>query len=328
LRAAVPPNGTVVLESTPQGAGGSFYEEWQRANESGYTRHFFPWWYAREYATDNRRAKAEVAGDLTPEERALCDRHKLSLAQIAFRRELRANFRGLAPQEYAEDPMSCFLASGECVFEIEAVERQLAGAVPPLDSRDNGRLQVWYPPRPEAVYVVGVDPAGGGSDGDYACAQVVERGSGLQCAELHGHYTPRELAKRVGELAEEYNRALVAVERNNHGAAVLVYLDEVLQYPNLYCERGQPGWLTTSASRAWALELFASVVAREPGLFSSRRLLQECRSFGRQADGSSSAAPGAHDDCVMAMAIAQAVRLQGSARSRAAEVEFGSIARA
>ena len=45
LRAAVVPGGEIVLESTPNGAGGLFYEEWQRAEETGYTRHFFPWWY-------------------------------------------------------------------------------------------------------------------------------------------------------------------------------------------------------------------------------------------------------------------------------------------
>ena len=39
-------------------------------------------------------------------------------------------------------------------------------------------------------YIIGVDPAGGGCDGDYACAQVIERSTGLQCAELHGHFTP------------------------------------------------------------------------------------------------------------------------------------------
>ena len=38
------PDGEIVLESTPNGAGGLFYEEWQRAEETGYTRHFFPWW--------------------------------------------------------------------------------------------------------------------------------------------------------------------------------------------------------------------------------------------------------------------------------------------
>src|SRR5437868_2142199 len=32
LRAAVPPHGEIVLESTPNGAGGVFYEEWSRAS--------------------------------------------------------------------------------------------------------------------------------------------------------------------------------------------------------------------------------------------------------------------------------------------------------
>ena len=42
LRSAVPEDGEIVLESTPNGAGGIFYEEWQRAEETGYARHFFP----------------------------------------------------------------------------------------------------------------------------------------------------------------------------------------------------------------------------------------------------------------------------------------------
>jgi hypothetical protein len=50
------------------------------------------------------------------------------------------------------------------------------------------------------------------------------------------------------------------------------------------------------------------LLRKEPGLFRSVRFLRECRTFLRQADGSSSAASGAHDDTVMAMAIAQFVR--------------------
>src|SRR5438067_5410222 len=49
LRAAVPAGGEIVLESTPNGASGCFYEEWQRAEESGISRHFFPWWYESQY---------------------------------------------------------------------------------------------------------------------------------------------------------------------------------------------------------------------------------------------------------------------------------------
>ena len=46
-------------------------------------------------------------------------------------------------------------------------------------------------------------------------------GSGVQCAELRGHFPPAALAAHVKVLAQKYNDALVAVERNNHGYAVL-----------------------------------------------------------------------------------------------------------
>ena len=82
----------------------------------------------------------------------------------------------------------------------------------------------YFPPQPGKDYIIGVDPAGGGSEGDYACAQVIDRASGMQCAELRGHLTPAELASRVAILSRDYNMALVAVERNNHGHAVLGHL--------------------------------------------------------------------------------------------------------
>ncbi len=303
LRAAVPPDGVVALESTPLGAGGCFYVEWQRAPESGVTRHFFPWWWEESY----QRPEA-AAGELTAEEKELSERHGLSPAQIAYRREIWSSFRRLAVQEFAEDAVSCFLSYGECVFDQEAVERRRATLPPPAEFRDNQQLMVWFPPAARREYVVGVDPAGGGALGDYACIQVIERSSGLQCAEWRGHFTPAELAARVASLAREYNRALVAVERNNHGHGVLAHLLAGEKYDNLYPRGGAPGWLTTAASRPAMLENFAAVLAAAPGLIQSPRLLEECRAFIRYPDGSSAAAAGAHDDCVLAMAIALAVR--------------------
>ena len=52
LRAAVPPRGEVVLESTPRGAAGCFYQEWMSAHETGYIRHFLPWWWEDAYVED------------------------------------------------------------------------------------------------------------------------------------------------------------------------------------------------------------------------------------------------------------------------------------
>ena len=119
LRASLAPDAEMILESTPDGVGGCFYDEWQKAAETGIVRHFFPWWMERRY-----RSAPVGAESLTEEESELMARHGLDLEQIGFRRQIRANFRGLARQEYAEDEESCFRASGDSVFELEAIEAQ------------------------------------------------------------------------------------------------------------------------------------------------------------------------------------------------------------
>jgi hypothetical protein len=261
--------------------------------------------------------------------------HDLSAQQIAFRRQVRSNFRGLAVQEFAEDPVSCFRASGECVFDLDAIELRLKVLAPPAATRDNARIQIFFPPQSGAEYLIGVDPAGGGVEGDYACAQIIERNSGMQCAELHAHLTPQELATAVASLAREYNHALVAVERNNHGHAVLAYLETSEHYDNIFCHSqtgrsswhgprasstvatlrpggtppgASPGYLTTAASRPRIIERLAAFLCEDAHLLHSRGLLEECRTFVRDETGFAAAAGGSHDDRVLAMAIALEVR--------------------
>ena len=321
LRAAVPPDGEIVLESTPNGASGCFYDEWQRAEQTGYTRHFFPWWWEPSYT---RKVKLV---EFTEQELELMAKHGLTAGQIAFRREIRANFGQRAGEEYGEDAETCFLASGECVFDVEIVQQRLSMPAKVTQQRENGKVLIFLPAITGAAgapreYIIGVDPAGGGSDGDYACAQVIERSSGMQCAELRGHFTPNELAARVAILGREYNQALVAVERNNHGYAVLAQLAMHENYLNLYGSGGQTGWWTSAASRPRMLENFAAVLASAPFLFASPRLLEECRTFVRRPDGTAAAANGAHDDTVMAMAIALAVRAEVAVRPPAMQPQL------
>jgi len=304
LRATVPEGGHIVLESTPSGASGAFYEEWQQADETGYTRHFFPWWYDKAYRV---KVGDTLADPLTQEEQALMERAGLSLEQIAWRRATHAQLHGLAWQEYAEDPTTCFLQSAECVFDLKAIDQASTAARDPVEVWENERLRVWFPPQKEKEYVIGVDPAGGGRDGDYCCAQVIDRETALQCAEWHGHYPPREFAEALVRLAKRYNNALLVVERNNHGYAVLECLKNA-GYENVYHEGNQGGWLTSAVTRPAMIEDLAEVLAAKPELLQSTRLMGELLTFVRQRDGSAAAASGAHDDCVMAMAIALAGR--------------------
>ena len=310
LRAAMAPGAELILESTPDGVGGCFHEEWQKTGETGMVRHFFPWWMERRY-----RALTVDESSLTDEERDLMARKRLDLEQIGFRRKIQADFRGLARQEYAEDEESCFLASGDSVFEVAAIEARWATMAPPVGLRRNGELEIWLPPLKGKEYLVAVDPAGGGSEGDYSAAQVLEMETGLQCAEFAGHVGGLELARLATALAGEYNQAWLVVERNNHGSGVLALIETACGYGRVYRQGGQAGWLTTSMSRPAALGRLDAALVDRPECFQSRRLLAECRSFVRMPDGSSGARPGTHDDRVMAMAIGLGARAELLGRS-------------
>jgi hypothetical protein len=311
LRGAVAPGGEVVLESTANGAAGVLYDEWQRAAEIGQKQHFFPWWLEENY----RQAVNDSLGLLTPEEARLKVERGLDDQQIAWRRTQWASLSKLARQEYAEDANACFLTSGECVFDLEAIEKASSRAAKVVESQDSERLMIWFPPQAERRYIIGVDAAGGGVDGDYASAEVIDRQTGMQCAELRGHFPPMELAHRVAELGRTYSKALLAVERNNHGYGALAHLRD-LNYENLFRKGEELGWLTSAASRPMMIENMVAIVATNPELFHSKRLLQECRTFVRRTDGNAAAADGAHDDCVMAMAIALQVRREVAGRRR------------
>ena len=316
LRAALAPEGEMVLESTPNGAYGAFYEEWCRGEgpgfraqgsegwlDEGLVRHFLPWWMEAAYVSE-----AVPEELLREDEAALVARYGLSAAQIGYRRGLERSYGGLRLQEFAEDAETCFKATGACCFEVSAIEERLLDVGEPIERRRGGALLVWLPPQVGREYVVAVDTAGGGEDGDFAAVQVIDMRTGMQCAELQERLRPAELARVVAELAREYAGALVAVERNNHGAAVIAYLETSERYTRMYRQSGAVGWLTTSASKPEMVARMGVLLRESAGMFLSRRLLGECRTFVAGERGKAAAASGAHDDLVMAMAVAQGVR--------------------
>lgn len=303
LRAALSPSGELVIESTPNGAYGCFYSEWNRAEAGGTVQHFFPWWKEPAYVS-------EGVTDFTAEEKTLVLAHGLTAQQIGFRRTLEVSYQGLRSQEFAEDAVSCFRATGDCCFDVDAIEDRLAQVPSPLKTGRGGSLQVWLPALPENRYLVAVDTAGGGSAGDFAAVQVIDVRTGLQCAELRQRLNPLELAAAAVDLAREYGNAIIAVERNNHGSGVLAYLESVHRYANVYEMDGLAGWLTTAGNKPRMIGRIGALLVQSPEIFASARLLEECRTFVNWPNGRTGAAPGSHDDCLMAMAIAQSVRAE------------------
>ncbi|HTW49305.1 MAG TPA: hypothetical protein VMD92_15235 [Acidobacteriaceae bacterium] len=305
LMATLSPAGTLVMESTPMGASGCFFSQWRDAEKTNTVTHFFPWWLEPAY-----EGEPVLEESLTDEERELMNQHPiLTLGKIAYRRRLRETFRGTARQEYAEDPDSCFLSSGSCYFDTAAVHARLRELPPVVEEVEKTGLRVWFAPTPGNQYLVAVDPAGGGADGDFTVIQVIDLKTGMQCAEAAEHMTLAEAACQARSLALRYNEAIVAVERNGLGEAVIAHLNGLHPRDRLFRDAdGLAGWKTTEASRDQMLGKLEAVLAQNPKLYSSERMLHEFRTFVRHPSGKYAAQAGAHDDCVMAMAVALGAR--------------------
>ena len=108
-------NPDVVLESTPNGAQGFFYDRCMEAlnGEGVWKLHFYPWWWDDAYQIP---IEVDEVIQYTEEEDNLVERHHLKQEQIKWRRSKQAELRDLFIQEYPEDPVTCFLTSGNSYF--------------------------------------------------------------------------------------------------------------------------------------------------------------------------------------------------------------------
>lgn len=324
LAAAVPPGGTIEIESTANGAGGYFHREWLRATAArpgavgAFTPHFFPWWLEEVYRSP--LLPGEPLEPLADDEKHLLEAFGLTPEQIQYRRYLRETYGNRAPQEFAEDAASCFLVSGRPVFDLAILDARLRDLTAPVATRASGAELVWQEPVPGREYILGADVAEGLDAGDFSAAVLIDRATGLQCAELLARWPIPRFAGALAELGRRYHDALIAVERNNHGHAVLHSLVHDHLYPNLYVHPGMEGaasrrdrlgWPMNAHTRPLAIGTLERMLREVPTAFASRRLLEQCRCFVYHDDGSTGALGGEHDDLVIAAAIAHAVRGSG-----------------
>jgi len=320
-------NGEVVLETTPNGyeAFHSMYREASSpASKSPFTPVFVRWFDdPTNRLAASRYNQEEIIETLSPKEEELVTLHGLSTAQIAFRREAKATYGRLFPQEFPEDDVSCFLTSGMCFFDQEICLNQiedLEGSTEPRHEKMGpGVVTVWEEFNPELRYVAGTDTSEGlSAPCDPNGTVILRRDTGQVVARLYGRYKPRDLALRSLGLLDRYGWPLWAIERNNHGHAVLETVREhgpdVYKFSHdaggrLYHHNGdRAGWNTDSQSRPLLLDDLEEFVREHPEVFLDTDLLRECCTFVQHSTGKFAAAQGAHDDLIMMYGIALQMR--------------------
>lgn len=299
----------IAIESTAKGAVGYFFELYQgaKSGQKAFRTHFFPWHEHAEYSTPLEDGEVVVAE--SERELELVQKYAITAEQLKWYRQ-KVGDRGQdnVDQEFPSDEATCWLTDGRVFFDRERTKALLGAAKPVLESRvvgkqgSHGVLRIWKHPQPGRKYVIAVDPSEG-VGGDPGAAVVLDRGSGEHVATVHGQFSTWEMARVCAEVGHLYADALIAVERNNHGHAVLQGLLREQKYRNVYAGPDKrAGWVNTEVSRASALDALHNAHREGHWSSSDKAGLEEMLHFV-VVDGKPQAAAGGHDDIVLAYAI-------------------------
>ncbi|MDR1736058.1 MAG: PBSX family phage terminase large subunit [Oscillospiraceae bacterium] len=223
--------------------------------------------------------------------------------------------------------------AGKSVFNAKSVRARLALGIRPLrtgmfalrgerargaeftDDAD-GFIKIYVPPQPGRPYVIGGDTAGGGSD--CFVGQVIDNVTGSQVAVLRHRFDEDVFAGQLDALGRFYNNALIGVETNFSTYPIREL--ERLGYPRLYVREEEDsitrraknsyGVRTTSLTRPVMLSGLIAALREDMALVQDETTLLEMLTFVRNENLRPEAERGAHDDCVMALAIAHYIRPQ------------------
>ena len=181
-----------------------------------------------------------------------------------------------------------------------------------------GPIKIYREPGAGRPYVVGGDTAGDGSD--WFVGQVLDNITGVQVAVLRHQYDEDTYAKQMYCLGKYYNDALLALEANY--STYPVKMLDLMGYRQLYVREVEDdfdgkirhafGFRTDRVTRPVIISELIRMMRDNIALINDEDTLLEMLTFVRNEKLRAEAEEGAHDDCIMALAIAYYVRPQQS----------------
>ncbi|BDI29411.1 terminase [Capsulimonas corticalis] len=358
LMESVPDDGNIVLETTANGFGNYYQTEYSKAEQGDSVFHprFFGWWQHPLYQI-GEIPKGFVR---TEEENKLVLDYAVTNEQLMWRRRKIKSLGAKFAQEYPACPEEAFLTSGNPYFDREFLsdlskalklpehepltDVVIPGTFPLLRTESaKSRISqnftsdddwaknvffVWKPPVAGRSYVIGADTAEGlteSGDHDYDSADVFDAETWEQVAQLHGRWDTHTYGLMLAELGFWYNTALLGVERNNHGHAVINAILYTAHYPE--ANEGNPagiymhqefdetknpgsrraGWPTTHKSKTFILSELATSILEKDLKLHSRRTVAQLLSYVHKPGGKSGGDGKAHDDAVISCALGNAM---------------------
>ena len=237
------------------------------------------------------------------------------------------------PDRYRVAGLGDWGVTGNTIFNAGDVSRRL-DSIPDAKvgifrdgefrEENNGTTHIYKAPEKGVPYVIGADTAGDGSD--WNVAQVLDNRTGEQVCTLRMQYGETAFADQLYQLGNYYNEALIGVEVNFSTYCTLEL--ERRGYPRQYVRQAidnythkpaqKYGFHTNSNTRETIISNLVDV-SRDIYLINDKATLEEMLTFVRNEKMRAEAEAGAHDDCIMSLAIAHFIRPQQSYLAAAEE---------
>jgi len=297
--------GQIIIISTANGIGGTFYELWMNADDRGVHTIFLPWNY---HPRRDENWYARVAKALPEFDRA---------------------------EQYPLTPADAFLGTAGCWFDSEALSWYAAKTRKPeyrfrfhvetdgkkasvVRSKD-GWIHLFDQPIQGREYALSIDVATGRGK-DYTCMYVIDLTNGNIAAEFHARIDPDLAAEQAHFLGRMFNTARIAPEMGGgYGEPVVLSLRDGRKgrppYPKLYRHRIEDrpdfkqhityGFPITTKTRPQIINQAEQWIRERTLPHMPESLILECKTFVRRdVSPSPRAADGANDDRVMALCLA------------------------
>ena len=325
---------------------------------------FYEWWRTKEYRS-NEYEYLETTDSWLIERKKVLEEKGLDREQITWYCKKYAGYldKSTIKQEYPITPTEAFISSGDCVFDLEALNNQLVRAaglqpvkqgyftyhkkgIPIVNSlgetedvewritdiefvadRD-GCITIHEEPQVKrnkenevvgkAPYVIGGDTAGSGED--YFTGKVINNLTGRTAATLRRQKMDEDLyAEQMYCLGMYYHEALIGIE-TNYSRHPMRVLQKKYGYTNLYMRQRLDkltdkteevvGFETTVRTKPIIIGELVELMRDDPTIEVDVPTLKEMTTFVKKENGKQEAIEGAHDDLVMAKAIAHFISSQ------------------
>lgn len=321
----------IVIESTPNGASGYFFDTYYKVKEgskelSKWKAHFFPWYTHSEYSLKFFTKHEKEYFSMEPQndyEYKLIHDMKITKEQLNWWRQTVAeSSTGIDSilQEFPIDEASCFRTKSQTFLDqqdFEYLEKNIKEPnkkvsiedyLPGIPLRDSF-IHIWKEPTyPSDKFILAADVSYG-REQDYSTICIIDHRTGEIAATFQNNkISPSEFGKLIDKLGRYYNDALVAVEIQAAGKSTIDTL-EGLHYWNLYKHSNKDyyGFNTSVNNRTEMFNLFQQMIKERDPQIVDINIVKECRTLIFK-DGKIQSTKTSHDDNLLAFMIAQKVR--------------------